>query len=71
MFRLPAVWRVVDGVWVEGYPVTLPGLAGGILRGETPRDADSSAAGACRVFHNSVPPSKQNRFGNPHRYIYC
>ena len=22
---------------------------------------DSSAAGACRVFHNSVPPSKQNR----------
>jgi len=19
VFRLPAVWRVVDGVWVEGY----------------------------------------------------
>ena len=33
--------------------------------GETPRVADSSAAGACRVFHNSIPPSKQNRLGNP------
>ena len=31
------------------------------LLGETPRVADSSAAGACRVFHNGVPPSKQNR----------
>ena len=31
--------------------------------GETPRDADSSAAGAIRFFHNSVPPSKQNRLG--------
>ena len=28
---------------------------------------DSSAAGACRFFHNSVPPSKQNRLGNPPR----
>ena len=26
--------------------------------GETPRVADSSAAGACRFFHTSVPPSK-------------
>jgi hypothetical protein len=32
---------------------------------ETPRVADSSAASACRVFHNSIPPSKQNRLGNP------
>ena len=29
--------------------------------GETPRVADSSAAGAGRFFHNSVPPSKLNR----------
>ena len=33
--------------------------------GETPRVADSSAAGAGRFFHNSVPPSKQNRLGKP------
>ena len=33
--------------------------------GETPRVADSSAAGAGRFFHNSVPPSKQNRLGTP------
>ena len=32
---------------------------------ETPRVADSSAASACRVFHNSIPPSKQNRLANP------
>ena len=31
--------------------------------GETPRVADSSAAGAGRFSHNSVPPSKQNRLG--------
>ena len=41
------------------------GLVGGAPWGETPRVADSSAAGAGRFFHNSVPPSKQNRLGNP------
>ena len=47
--------------------VTVLGLVGGALApggGETPRVADSSAAGAGRFFHNSVPPSKQNRLGN-------
>ena len=39
--------------------------------GETPRVADSSAAGAGRVFHNSVPPSKRNCFvGNLQNSIY-
>ena len=33
--------------------------------GETPRVADSPAAGAGRFFHNSVPPSKQTRLGKP------
>ena len=32
--------------------------------GETPRVADSSAAGAGRVFHNSAPPSKLDRLGS-------
>ena len=41
--------RVVD--------VTVLGLVGGAPGGETPRVADSSAAGAGRFFHNSVPPS--------------
>ena len=27
--------------------------------------ADSSAAGAGRVFHNDIPPSKQNHLGTP------
>jgi hypothetical protein len=36
-------------------------LVGGAHGGETPRVADSSAAGASRFFHNSAPPSKQNR----------
>ena len=27
-------------------------------------DADSSAAGACRVFHNSAPPSRQDTSAN-------
>ena len=40
-------------------------LVGGAPGGETPRVADSSAAGAGRFFHNSVPPSKQNRLGKP------
>ena len=31
--------------------------------GETPRVAASSAADACRVFHHSIPLSKQNRLG--------
>jgi len=43
--------------------VTVLGLVGGVPGGETPRVADSSAAGAGRFFHNSVPPSKQNRLG--------
>ena len=38
------------------------GLVGGAPGGETPRVADSSAAGAGRFFHKSVPPSKQNCF---------
>ena len=44
--------------------VTVLGLVDG-APGETPRVADSSAAGAGRFFHNSVPPSKQNRLGKP------
>ena len=41
---------------------TVLGLVGGAPGGgETPRVADSSAPGAGRFFHNSVPPSKQNR----------
>ena len=36
-------------------------VGGGGHRGT--RVADSSAAGASRFFHNSVPPSKQNRLG--------
>ena len=43
------------------------GLVGGAPGWETPRVADSSAAGAGRFFHNSVPPSKQNSFGTPPR----
>ena len=34
--------------------VTVLGLVGGAPGGETPRVADSSAAGAGRFFHNSV-----------------
>ena len=41
--------------------VTVLGLLGGAPGGETQRVADSSAAGAGRFFHNSVPPSKLNR----------
>ena len=41
------------------------GLVGGAPGGETPRVADSSAAGAGRFFHNSVPPSKLNRLVEP------
>ena len=51
-------------LWVD---VTVLGLVGGAPGGETPRVADSSAAGAGRFFHNSVPPSKQNRLGKPPR----
>ena len=40
------------------------GLVGGAPGGETPRVADSLAAGTGRFFHNSVPPSKLNRLGN-------
>ena len=47
--------------------VTVLGLVGGAPGGETPRVADSSAAGAGRFFHNSVPPSKLNRLGKPPR----
>ena len=47
--------------------VTVLGLVGGAPGRETPRVADSSAAGAGRSFHNSVPPSKQNRLGKPLR----
>ena len=43
------------------------GLVGGAPGGETPRVADSSAAGAGRFFHKSVPPSKLNRLGKPSR----
>jgi hypothetical protein len=53
-----------DGVAVD---VTVLGLVGGAPGGETPRVADSSAAGAGRFFHNSVPPSKLNRLGKPPR----
>ena len=58
--RLEMSWVVI---------VTVLGLVGGAPRGETPRVADSSAAGADRFFHNSVPPSssKQNRLGKPPR----
>ena len=56
--RLAMSWVVI---------VTVLGLVGGAPRGETPRVADSSAAGADRFFHNSVPPSKQNRLGKPPR----
>ena len=45
--------------------ITVLALVGGAPWGETSRVADSSAAGACHFFHNSVPPSKQNRLGNP------
>ena len=51
--------RIVD-VTVLG-DVTVLVLVGGASGGETPRVADSSAAGAGRFFHNSVPPSKQSR----------
>ena len=49
--------------------VTVLGLVGGAPGGETPRVADSSAAGAGRFFHNSVPPSKLNRLGKPPRTV--
>ena len=49
----------------RGGIVTVLGLVGGAPEGETPRVADSSAASAGRVFHNSTPPSKQNRLGKP------
>ena len=48
--------------------VTVLELVGGAPAqgwGGAPRVADSSAAGACRFFPNSVPPSKQNRLGKP------
>ena len=51
----------------RGVDVTVLGLVGGAPGGETPRVADSSAAGAGRFFHNSVPPSKLNRLGKPPR----
>ena len=35
----------------------------------SPRVADSSAAGACCVFHGHIPPSKQNRLGKPRRCV--
>jgi len=47
------------------------GLVGGAPGGETPRVADSSAAGAGRFFHNSVPPSKLNRLGKHDMYCTC
>ncbi len=34
------------------------------------RVADSSAAGAGRVFHNSIPPSTQSRLGKPPGTVY-
>ena len=40
--------------------VAVLGLVGGAPGGETSRVADSSAAGAGRFFHNSVPPPKLN-----------
>ena len=51
--------------------VTVLGLVGGAPGGETPRVADSSAAGAGRFFHNSVPPSKLNRLGKHDMYCTC
>jgi len=33
--------------------------------GETPRVADSSVAGAYRIFHTRIPPAKQNRLPAP------
>ena len=41
---------------VREVDVTVLVLVGGAPGGETPRVADSSAAGAGRFFHNSVPP---------------
>ena len=46
--------------------MTVLGLVGGPVSGE-PRVADSSAASAGRVFHNTIPPSKQSRLGKPSR----
>ena len=40
------------------YIVTVLELVGRAPGGETPRVADSSAAGASRFFHNSVPPKR-------------
>ena len=59
VLRTPGLEIVVD--------VTVLGLVGGAPGGETPRVADSSAAGAGRFFHNSVPPPKLNRLGKPPR----
>ena len=56
-----------QGPRTKGVDVTVLGLVGGAPGGETPRVADSSAAGAGRFFHNSVPPSKLNRLGKPPR----
>ena len=53
MVSISQVYRV-DGVLRFCYAVPVLGLVGG----GTPRVADSPAAGACRVFHNSIPPSK-------------
>jgi hypothetical protein len=47
------------------------GLVGGAPGGETPRVADSSAAGAGRFFHNSVTPSKQNDSWRDVRVLVC
>ena len=44
---------------MSGIVVTVLGLVGGAPGGETPRVADSSAAGAGRFFHNSVLSSRQ------------
>ena len=55
----------MNGAEIQGYCY---GAGGGGAPGgrETPRVAESSAAGgACRFFHDSVPPSKQSRLGNP------
>ena len=43
--------------------VTVLELVGGVPGGETPRDADSSAAGASRFFHNSVLLESRARVG--------
>ena len=59
MVSISQVYRV-DGVLRFCYAVPVLGLVGG----GTPRVADSPAAGACRVFHNSIPPSKQHHLGN-------